>query len=115
VLSIGPDLRVEPAQLVGYTRAHCIAQNRFVRIEYRKLREKFFGLPQGVTSVQGLCARVRCELPRQQIQESPGEARAKSLREYRVSGSPSRSSAYRGSDRQIDKPERWYQREPPRS
>lgn len=48
VLCVGPEVRIEPAQLVGRTSAHGVAQNRFVRVKNCELLQEFFGLTKSV-------------------------------------------------------------------
>ena len=43
-LGVGPEMRIEPRELVGAHAAECRANHIAVRIEHRELRQKLLGL-----------------------------------------------------------------------
>jgi hypothetical protein len=59
VVCIRPQVRVEPAQLIGCTSSNCVADNRFIRIKNRELEQKLLSFPEGVDKRQDyLAARI---------------------------------------------------------
>ena len=65
VFRVGPDVRIEPVQLVRCTSANRVAQTRLVWIEYRELFQEFLRFPQSVgrfeDRVAANRARYRCD------------------------------------------------------
>jgi hypothetical protein len=63
MLGIGPQVRVEPTELVSGTRANGLTHDRFIGIKNHELAEKLFRFTQGVGSLEddvatdGTCGR----------------------------------------------------------